>query len=267
MRSILRLEALDGRALPSVTVAEAGGVLTITGDQQANNIEIRDTGGSGTDAVTVWVDGVQSDVTIDTAVDKIVLYARGGQDVVAYNLTGSFTGGTDRDVVIYLGNQDDTFTAALNGSIGADSDVSLKVYGGNGQDNLSVSGAGTADAPWTIDGHLTVKLYGGNGKDTVNVNYNGLISATGTFDLTVGGGNGKDLVRADVTAVDGSAGTLNAKVCGGNGVDDMGLMVHVNTDMSPDLTVNAELHGGLGKDIFDPTVISDNVTIVDPQVH
>src|SRR5262249_38535753 len=87
MRSILRLEALDGRALPSVTVAEAGGVLTITGDQQANNIEIRDTGGSGTDAVTVWVDGVQSDVTIDTAVDKIVLYARGGQDVVAYNLT------------------------------------------------------------------------------------------------------------------------------------------------------------------------------------
>jgi len=262
-RFIPRLEALDERALPSVTVTEVGSVLTITGDQSANNIEIRDSGGSGTDAVTVWVEGVQSDVAINDPVTKIVLCARGGQDVVAYNLTGSFTDGTDRKVVVFLGNQDDTFTADLNGSIGAGSDVTLKVYGCNGEDNLSVSGAGTAGSPWSVDGHLTVNLYGGNGKDTIDVNYNGLI--TGTFDLTVGGGNGKDLVRADVTAADGSTGTFNALVCGGNGVDDMGLMV--NADTSPDLTVNAKLHGGLGKDVFDPTVISDNVTIVDPQVH
>jgi len=267
-RFVPRLEVLDVRALPSVTIAEdSSGVVTITGDQSANDIEIRDTGGSGTDAVTVWVDGVQSDVTFDTAVTKIVLDARGGQDVVAYNLTGSFTDGTDREVVIHLGNQDDTFTADLNGSIGADSDVSLKVCGGNGQDNLSVHGAGTADSPWSIDGHLTVKVYGGNGKDTIDVNYNGLISGTGVFDLSVHGGNGKDFVRGDVTAADGSTGELNATVCGGNGKDDMGLMVHVNTDASPDLTVNAELHGGHGKDFFDPTAISDNVDIVDTQVH
>jgi hypothetical protein len=262
-RFVPRLEALDGRALPSVTVAEADGVLTITGDQSANNIEIRDTGGSGTDAVTVWVDGVQADVTIDDPVTKVVLFGRSGQDVVSYNLTGSFTDGTDRNVVIFLGNQDDTFTADLNGSIGADSDVTLKVYGCNGEDNLSVSGAGTVDSPWSVDGHLTVRLFGGNGKDTVDVNYNGLIS--GTFDLFVGGGNGKDFLRGNVTAVDGSTGELNAKVCGSNGVDDVGLIVAA--DGSPDLTVNAEVHGGLGKDVFDPAAISSNVDIVDPQVH
>jgi hypothetical protein len=262
-RFVPRLEVLNERALPSVTVTEVGGVLRITGDQRTNDIEIRDTGGSGTDAVTVWVDGVQSDVTIDDPVTKVVVCAGSGQDVVSYNLTGSFADGTDRNVVVFLGNQDDTFTADLNGSIGADSDVTLKVYGGNGQDNLSVSGAGTADAPWSVDGHLTVKLFGGNGKDTVDVNYNGLIN--GTFDLFVGGGNGKDFLRGEVTAVDGSTGELNAKVCGSNGVDDVGLIVAA--DGSPDLTVNAEVHGGLGKDILDPSVISSNVDIIDPQVH
>jgi len=263
MRFIPRLETLNERALPSVTVTEVGSVLKITGDQRTNDIEIRDTGGSGTDAVTVWVDGVQSDVSINNPVTKIVVCAGNSADVVAYNLTGSFADGTDRNVVVFLGNQDDTFTADLNGSIGANSDLSLKVYGGNGEDNLSVSGAGTVDSPWSVDGHLTVKLFGGNGKDTIDVNYNGLIS--GTFDLTVWGANGKDFLRGDVTAVDGSTGTLNAKVCGGNGVDDVGMIVAA--DGSPDLTVNAEVHGGLGKDVLDPAAISSNVDIVDPQVH
>src|SRR5215207_837481 len=48
----LRLEVLGERALPSVTVIDDGaGVVTITGDQQANTIDITDNGSGGVKVV------------------------------------------------------------------------------------------------------------------------------------------------------------------------------------------------------------------------
>lgn len=263
MRFVPRLEALNDRALPSVTATEVGGVLTITGDQRANTIEVNDTGGSGTDAVTVTVDGQALELNLSDPVTKIVVKAGGGQDDVSYNLTGDFADGTDRTVEVWLGNQNDTFTADLGGSIGADSDVTLKVWGENGQDSLDVTGAGTTDAPYSVDGHLTVELRGGNGKDSITFDYTALFN--GTVDVSAFGGNGKDYLRGVLTAEAGSAGTVNAKVAGCNGVDDLGLTV--DGDGADGLTLDAVLKGGRGKDAYDDTATSANVTIDDTQAH
>ena len=255
-RFIPRLEVLNERALPSVTAEVDGGILRILGDQRANDIVVNDNGTDGTDAITVTVDGVPLDFTLTEAVTKVVVRAGGQVDTVTYNLTGDFA--TTRKVDVWLGNQDDTFNGNLGAwAVAADGDLTLLVHGCNGQDILNVTGTGN------VDGNLTVKLYGGNGKDDVGVDLAGVFN--GTIDLLVFGGNGKDVVRGHLAAATGSAGTVTAKVCGANGVDDLGLMV--DGDGVDGLTVDAQLRGGNGKDVFDPTVISANVEIVDMQPH
>src|SRR4051794_16431613 len=54
---LLRLRPLDDRSLPSVTFVEAGGVLTVRGDQWANTVVVSDDGTAGPGAVTVQADG------------------------------------------------------------------------------------------------------------------------------------------------------------------------------------------------------------------
>src|SRR5262245_34025793 len=255
-RFIPRLEVLNERVLPSVTAQVDGGILRIIGDQRANEIVVNDNGTDGTDAITVTVDGTALDFTLTEAVTKVVVRAGGQQDTVTYNLTGDFA--TTRTVDVWLGNQDDTFTGNLGAwAVTADGDLTLLAHGCNGQDVFDVTGTGN------VEGDLTVKLYGGNGKDDVGVDLAGLF--TGNIDLFVFGGNGKDVVRGELTAATGSTGTVTAKVCGANGVDDLGLIV--DGDGVDGLTVDAQLRGGLGKDVFDPMVVSDDVEIVDSQPH
>jgi hypothetical protein len=254
-RFIPRLEVLNERALPSVTAEVEGGILRILGDQQANDIVINDNGTSGTDAITVTVDGEPLDFTLTEAVTDVVVKSAGQQDTVTYNLTADLA--TTRTVEVWLGNQHDTFTGNLGAwAVTADGDLTLTVHGGNGHDTLDVTGTGN------VDGSLTVELLGGNGKDDIGVDLAGVFN--GTIDLTVSGGNGKDLVRGDVTAAAESTGTVTAEFNGNNGRDDLGLIV--DGDGVDGLTVDAQLDGGHGRDEFDPAT-SDNVVIVDTQPH
>ena len=87
-----RLEQLGDRITPSCTVVDNGGLLTITGDNHANDIQITDDGTT----VTVTCDGGTSQDFTD--VTKIVVNAGNGSDTVGYDLTSDGSVAVNRDV-------------------------------------------------------------------------------------------------------------------------------------------------------------------------
>ena len=250
-RTALRLEPLNDRITPSATptVVLEGGVLTVTGTQRANDIEITDDGTAG--GLTVTVDG--TDYPVDGTVDSVHVDARAGHDTVSYTLTGDYVG-TTRTVEVFLGNGHDTFTADLGHGIDAASSLTLRVDGGNGKDTLSAAGAGA------LAGGLTVELNGGNGKDDLSFEFAGSVDATGVLDLTADGGNGRDRVHGNVDATADSTGSVTAQLLGWNGRDDVGLWVAGDGLTTGDLIVD----GGRGKDTVAGT---DNVTILDAEAE
>lgn len=258
-RSILRLEALDNRTLPSITVVETDGVMTVRGDQRANEVVITDTGTGDAGAVTVVVDG--ETFTSTAAVTTLRVYTNSGADNVEYNLSGDLA--VNREVKIYLGNQHDTFTGNVTGNVLENVEFDLLVNGGNGHDTLGLVWTGAVAAGAVVD----VEVLGGNGKDTLDVDLTGALN--GTVDLRVSGGNGKDAVTANVNAEAGSGGTVNAMILGGNGKDTMTVSeTHVTPaegSTDPVVTFDITIHGGNGKDFFDLT--GDVTAIDDPHAH
>jgi hypothetical protein len=269
-RVALRLEALNDRTLPSVTVVEDLGTLTITGDAHANDVQIHDDGTAA--GLTVTVDGVDQVLSGD-AITNVVIKTRSGSDTVSYTLTADYVG-TTRTVDLWLGNGNDTFTADLGHAIDAASSLALQVHGGNGKDDLSVTGAGSVagtldvqlygqngmdvvsfDYTGDATGSLKVNVDGGNGKDTLSLHYVGLVD--GSLDLTAHGGNGMDSFDGDL-AVTGGAGSVTADVLGGNGKDD--LTLSLTGDGLAGVTLDASVDGGHGKDTV--TTVGD-VTVVD----
>jgi hypothetical protein len=268
-RVALRLESLNDRTLPSVTVLQSGATLTIRGDASANDVQIHDDGTAA--GVTVTVDGVDQTLSGD-AVDKVVVLTGSGDDTVSYPLTGDYAG-TTRTVCVGLGNGDDTFTADVGHAIGVDSSLTLRVFGGNGKDNLSAAGTGSVagtldvqlygqngidvisfDYTGDVTGSLKVKVYGGNGTDDLSFHYAGVVD--GTLDVAAAGGNGPDTVHGDLS-VAGGAGSVKARVYGGNGKDDLTLSLAVDPTATP--TLDVSVCSGLGKD----TVTTTGAVVVD----
>ena len=255
-----RLDCLDGRVLPSVTITETDGVLVVRGDQYSNIIEITDDGTADAGAVVVDADGeIYESVGLIT---KVRVIGWNGADSVNYSLTGDLV--TDRTLAVFLGNQDDTFEANLNGWDIDAANLLVLVYGGNGQDSLAFHGLGTDVG---ADSSLTVRLLGGNGMDSLRVDYSGVLIGDATFRTF--GGNGKDTVTANLTlpepgtsetgeTTETSTGTLTARFCGGNGVDDLTVTVAgiAENDLS---SFDVLVHGGHGKDNF----TTSGVTAVD----
>jgi len=244
----LRLEPLHDRIVPSVSVVQTGGTLTINGDQHANTVDIKDDGTPS--GLTVSVDGTDYPVTGD--VTMVVVKTRGGADTVSYDLTGDYVG-TTRTVEVLLGNGDDTFTADLGHGIDAASILALQVNGGNGKDNLSVTGTGGGP----VAGMLSVQLLGGNGMDSISFSYQAEVD--GSLMLTADGGNGKDTIHGDVTAAADSTGSVLAQVLGKNGKDDLALSV-TGDGLAGLSKLDALVDGGHGKDAV---TVTDNVLVLD----
>jgi hypothetical protein len=273
-RFVPRLEALNARDVPSVTVVEgtgtSAGVVRVYGDQWANDITVSDTG-AAEGAVTITVSD-DSEVTVDQTytfegeVTKVVVCSRSGADTVSYELTDELAAGVERQVVVWLGNQHDSFDAQLAG-LADGSSLKLYVYGGNGLDALSVTAAGD------IAGSLDVRLLGQNGKDSLFADFAGAVS--GDFNLLLNGGNGVDFVWAEVT-VDAAVteptdpneptepppatGNVTVQVLGGNGKDDLTLLV--DGAGADGLAADSfKINGGFGWDNFNYT--AGLVTVVD----
>jgi hypothetical protein len=262
----LRLETLECRWVPSCTIVEDAGVLTITGTAKANEIDIEDNGTDEAGNVVVTCDG--EEYTSTDVVTSIVVKAAQGKDQVSYTLTGDLAGGVSRSVEIDLGNGHDTLTASLEGSLGNETDggatLEFEALGKNGKDTLTFAALASDIG---ADGRLAVELQGGNGKDILDFTFAGLVN--GELSLLACGGNGKDSVSGDLTADAGSTGSIDAEVSGKNGKDELTLTVADNSgdDGDPDTEdtgtlgdLQAVVDGGKGKDTCTHT---DNVDTVD----
>ena len=173
-RFVPRLEALDDRTVPAVTVVPTGSLLTITGDTEANAIVISDTGqpgfvtetGEQVGGLTVAVDGGLPQWF--GGITTISIFGDAGDDSVTYELTGPVT--ATRFVTAELGRGRDTFTATLNGQTvsGASTNFGITVQGDGGGDTMVLNAFGTVVNP---EARLNVQFSGEAGKDAISFNH------------------------------------------------------------------------------------------------
>jgi Ca2+-binding RTX toxin-like protein len=175
------LESLETRVMLSVTAVSAGGVLTVTGDNNANTITVsRDLAGN----ISVNGGAVQiigSAATVST-IQSINVLGLGGNDTITIDETGgtmpqatlsggdgndTLTGGSGADVLLGGAGND-----TLNGKGGND-----LLFGGAGNDTLTggtgsdqVFGEGGNDTMIWNPGDGSDTNEGGDGYDTVVIN-------------------------------------------------------------------------------------------------
>jgi Ca2+-binding RTX toxin-like protein len=208
------IENLEDRRLFAATVAVIGGVLTITGDDSANFVEVRQAG--GTDTLTVRTATQAADDTADdgTTDDGTATPAACTGRGHGRHGPGSAFG----DVMAQTFDiSDDSITSIAVAAAGGNDFVSIargvslpaNITGGDGNDRLS-GGAG-AD---TIDGGAgDDSITGGLGSDNLSgvAGNDTILSADGVKDTVDGGDNATadDGSAGDVAVVD-AAGTDNA---------------------------------------------------------
>ncbi len=255
-KSMLNLEVLNSRALPSATLA--GGVLTITGTEGRDQIIVREHGD------TISVRGMKIDVgggrlqssVPSTGVTAIEVNALGGNDLIdlrSVKTGASVDGGAGNDL-IFGGVSDDS----LHGGDGNDA-----VFGGAGNDNLN-GGAGNDN------------LNGGAGNDnlTGDAGNDNLSGGTGDDALSGGAGNdsesggiGDDRLDggADNDRLDGGAGNDNLTGDAGNdnlsgGTGDDALSGGDGNDRESGGSGDDRLDGGAGDDRLDGGSGNDDLT-------
>src|SRR4051812_19008357 len=161
------IENLEGRRLFAVTVAVTGGVLTITGDDGANFVDVRQT--SGTDTLVVRTATKATDTTTSTT-DGTDTTDAGTCSGHGHRGDGSGDFGTVTSQTFDISDNSITSIAVNSGagddkvSIGSSVSLPATINGGDGNDTLS-GGAG-AD---TIDGGAGAdRISGGLGADVLN---------------------------------------------------------------------------------------------------
>ena len=210
-RTPLGVEQLSERILPSVTASFAAGtgVLTVFGDNQANNIAVsRDAAGH------ILVNGGAVSVTGGTPTvgntALIQVFGQDGNDVISLDETNgalpaaNLFGGDGNDTLIGGSGNDMLFGQAGNDILlGKGGDDFL--FGGDGNDTLTggagndqVFGEAGNDRMIWNPGDGTDLNEGGDGNDTVEVNggngaENFTVSANGTQD-TLDGGTGNNIL-------------------------------------------------------------------------
>jgi hypothetical protein len=258
----LRLEALEDRQVPTVTVtpiniihqnAPATTTLSIAGDANNNTINITSNGRGG---ITVVGDGR---VSAFTGIDEIAVGTFGGADTVTFNQAAvqisrlGLSVSLD-DSGLFAQGFNDRFTANVAGAIGdgvAGSGptarrLSIFVDGGGGNDRLAFNGLGLNVA---ARADLSVDLRGRGGVDTLSVIESGVLN--GIFHMRAEGDDNADTVTARVTMAAGSTGTLTgfggqaARVAGNNGADVLDFRVFKNSTGG---VVNAQIDAGLDGD-------------------
>src|SRR5262249_44287230 len=128
-----RLETLEGRCLPAVTVtASADGTLLIHGGPENDRVRIFDNGTTGVDNVVVDVNGRMTAPGV--AVSRVTVKTGAGDDTVIYNLNGVLATSAARNLFVNLGSGRNTFGARLRGGLLARSGLTLNVMGGSGLD-------------------------------------------------------------------------------------------------------------------------------------
>ena len=199
------LETLEDRWCPSVTASVTGGhILTLTGDNAANDIRIND---SGAGQLDVRING-GSTVTY-SGVNTLDINAGNGNDGIFYSVRGNLV--KDRAINVNLGDGNSRFdfrTVAGASILGGGADplrLDVNVHGGKGNDWIS------GNLGDVFNAQVTVRAYLGSGNNTFNYYLSGDIT-----DGTPAQNVGTDAVTTKHTEV-------NVLAIGGTGTNSLGV--------------------------------------------
>jgi len=218
-RKGLQVESLEQRKLMTVGMSlSANGLLSIRGDDTADNITVYQTSGV-TLVKSINSAGVLNITNMGTSVKALDIDVKGGNDIVNNN--------TALPSTIYGGAGDDT----INGGSARDD-----IYGQQGNDTLR--GNGGSDVLWGYTGNDT--LYGSAGSDSLYGQDGDDVLFGGGGSDWLSGGAGADSLYGDdwlgATIVDGVAAGKDT-MYGGDGND----MLYGGAN-------NDTLYGGAGDD-------------------
>jgi hypothetical protein len=222
------LEGLEDRWCPSVTASVTGGhILTLTGDNSANDIRIND---DGSDGLTLRVNGGPTQTF--SGIDTLNISAGNGNDGVFYTVRGDLV--QNRAVNVNLGDGNSRFdfrTTPGSGVIGQGIDplrLDVNVHGGKGNDWVS------GNLGDVFNAQVTVRAYLGNGNNNFNYYLTGDLTDGGQSANGQSGGPGASAVRhtsVSVLAVGGSGTNSLA-------VDAENVSVGAGTLLQTDLRAN-----------------------------
>jgi hypothetical protein len=196
-----RMEVLEDRWCPSVTLQTNGPELRIQGNAAADIISISD---NGAGRVSVTANG---QTRAFNGITQVRVDSGDGNDSVDYQLTGSTV--TDHLVRIDLGSGTDSVSLRASG-VQLGGKVEFDVSGGTGADTIS------ADLAVQVTGQLKLGLQGGEGNDTIVANVALAARSTGQVEAVVNGNDGDDQLTLNVT---GTARSLKAQLKGDTGFD------------------------------------------------
>lgn len=240
-----RIEVLEERTTPTITLSPNGSTLNISSNNQADRVTIRDNG-DGDLRVSFNGGSFQGN-----NFRRIRINMRGGDDRVTYTQTGART--RDMKLEVLMGAGNDLFTGSIQGPINAGRTLDIDVKGEGGADGIDL----TANTGVNILSGATfrAKLSGGDDKDRVDFNYQGKIEGNLLYTLSgdFGDDNGAGFIRATVRADAGSTGFVGgvgetALVEGGFGDDVVSNFV-IKLNPADLLLVSARVDGGLGTDV------------------
>jgi hypothetical protein len=279
------LDALEGRRLlsatpPHVSFLEGSlngtPVLYVEGTSHADGIAITDNGTAVPGNITVTT-GDGSIYTTQTAISVIEVDTKGGNDEVAYTLTGNLV--TTRTIQVRLGRGNADFTANVNGNITSSGVLNLDGYGGSGNQSMTVNqtgsvagtffptlngGRGTNNLTYNgtgdilAGGYIAPEISGGTGNNTLTSSYAGKVDGNYGDSLAIKGGTGNNVITDNIQVGPNSTGTIGtsssrpAVVEGGRGTNRIHFAV-IGDPSATQVHVFAEVMGGRGRNIVEQT--------------
>jgi hypothetical protein len=276
-RCVLRLERLEDRSLPAVTLSPvSNGILTLKGDNRPNMIRIQDdaTGLTITgDGVTnVFPPGQDSPTTI-------VIKTLSGRDTVEYDSNSTPSSGT-RIVNVMLGKGNDLVSANINGGLSGTAGLQVNVQGSRGKatfrsfiqgdltgsSSLQLSftgGRGAAGyfvqstAQLLDSASLILNALGGAGRNNFAANLDGAIAAGASVSVNLNGGAERDTIFTTYRGMldgtltvhqDGSAGNdvVSSFVTARNGSRGQAAVAETGGPGNDRMTLEAREQGSAG---------------------
>jgi hypothetical protein len=206
-------ERLEDRLCMAANVIAMSGVLYVTGDETANTIAISYDGQGGTTAsvstASTPVTGAGGDIR------RIVIDARGGDDVVTFDLSDELARALAVNATLGRGNDDATFD--LSAGI-TDARLLLNVLGGDGDDTV------TADVGTLTDSHLVINATLGRGDDTFDAAISGSLVGRSTAVINSDGLDGIDRLTLDAIGLAiAEQSTLASRLDGGARTDTVAI--------------------------------------------
>jgi hypothetical protein len=207
------LDGLEARWCPSVSAIASGHILTLTGDNAANDIRINDDG-AGSLAIRINAGPTQT----YTGIDTLNINAGNGNDGIFYTVRRDLV--RNRAINVNLGDGNSRFdfrTTPGSGVIGQGIDplrLDVNVHGGKGNDWMS------GNLGDVLNAQVTVRAYFGTGNNTFNFYQTGDItdgphSENGpttpkqtSVSLLAIGGTGTNSLAVDAENVSVGANTL-----------------------------------------------------------